>query len=936
MRTSHVLVAASCVLFWGAVVGEKAVSAGATPTAPSNGQLYGLGDRVPVQLPLIKTETSAHITGSVASVTVKQTFRNPNAKPLEAIYVFPLPQNAAVHRMAIHVRGKTISGTIKRRSDAQELYNQAKKAGKTTARLDQERPNIFTQAIANIFPKSNVEVELQFDVQLRFEDGFYAFEFPMLVGQRYIPGDANGKPAVGWGESADTDRVPDASKITPPVAPPEKRSGRSIQLKVTLDPGAAIRELDSPTHTITSRAVPELGKHARSVELANANEIPNRDFVVRYRLADKRPAMGVLSHMDSRGGFFALRFEPPSKPEANDISAKEMVFVVDTSDSMEGSSIELARAAMRFALANLNPNDTFQIIRSSSSTSKLSSSALPNTPSNRERAMKYVAGLEAGGESEMLAALESALAKNGTRSRLRIVSLLTTGHVGNENEILSAVSKKMGDNTRLFAFGVGSTPNRYLLERMVEVGRGSAQYMLPNEPADAQVATFYKRLHSPVLTHIEIDWKGLVVEELRPARIPDLFVGQPLSLVGRFARPGSAKIEVRGKMGSRRVVYEVPVSLERKSDDSAAIARVWARAKVRDLEVRSLRGASLAEEITQVGLSFGLVTRHTSFVAVAQDKKIAPGSLRTLMVPVDSPADATRAGAIDVAEAEAPADDAHERTTVPTVEQGDGDRATRDEDQQTQKKEAEKREADKRDKEQRTKEKKKLDQTLSKDAPAPKPTEPTADTTARSRYDEYDGNDDDDDDSDGDGGGGGDGDDDYEDAPASRVASKAVSGDVGEEFTLEGRVRRGILGAKWRLGVGLALGATSGALDTESSFAASTTLTLERAISQRLALGTSVALLIRGPENDRVIGNLLLSASYLDLLGRSVNGVRLELSVGVGPSVSTDGAGLGLMGALKLRIPIPVALQLRYDGALRFTDDDESTGSVTGGFEFSF
>ena len=635
MRTSS-LWAASTALVFGVLALPSVGRAHTGVGTPTQGMLLVAQDSGdPLALPLKNTRVTAYIAGFVASVKVQQSFNNPFDDPLEAIYVFPLPDSAAVNGMTIRVGNRTIRGAIKKRKEAREAYDKARSEGKTAALLDQERPNIFTQSVANILPKKEVFVEITYDVQLEYSDGRYEFAYPMVVGPRYIAGTPDGKPTKGEGTSPDTDKVPDASKITPPPVEPGMRSGRNVSIDITIDPGMKIHELESPTHTI------DVDTHKRShmvnVGLASANEIPNKDFVIRYSLASKQPAMSVLAYKREDSGYFSLLFEPPAKTDARDVTSKEVFFVVDTSGSMSGEPIKLARRAMLYAIKNLNPNDTFQIIRFSSSASQLSSTPLANTPANVKRAVRYIKNMSGGGGTEMIKGVRAALDENNSEGRLRIVCLMTDGYIGNETEILGEIEDQLGGDTRLFSLGVGSSVNRYLLERMAEVGRGTAQYILNTEKPADQVATFYRRIQTPVLTHVEIDWGKLGVVDQSPAAVPDLFSGQPLRVVGRFDRRARGSVTIRGRVAGKTVSYKVPVSLVAE-ESNELVPRLWARSRIRELSREQLRSADadIENEITRLGLEYKLMTRYTSFVAVDKEK-VVDVDARTYMVPVEVP-----------------------------------------------------------------------------------------------------------------------------------------------------------------------------------------------------------------------------------------------------------------------------------------------------------
>jgi len=592
-------------------------------------------------LPLKHTEVSAEISGFVTRVKVVQTFTNPYQDPIEAVYVFPLPQNAAVGDMRIRIGDRVIRGEIKKRAEAKQIYEAAKTAGKTAALLEQERPNIFSQSVANILPGSDILVEITYDEVLVYENGGYEFSFPMVVGPRFIPGAPTG-PSSGGGWSPDTDKVPDASRITPPVLKPGERNGHDIQLTVKLNAGVPIQHIECPSHRTLIHPAPAAGMAIEGpceIRLEPRDTVPNKDFVLRYRVAGAKPQTALLACQGSSAGHFMLMFQPPELRDTTTVTPKEMVFVMDCSGSMSGEPMALAKKAVRYALENLNSNDTFQIIRFSESASPFAAEPLPATPDNIRRGLSYINGLNGEGGTMMIEGIKAALDYPHRDNRLRIVCFMTDGYIGNEAEILQAIKDRIGDDTRLFSFGVGSSVNRYLLERMGEVGRGEVQYVLLNEKPDEAVNKFYERVRNPVLTHIRVDWAGLDVRELCPARIRDLFAGQPIFVLGRYSQPGRATIKVQGKIGGLEVTYSIPVELPAQSDANEALAPLWARARIRELEGEQFRGndADIERAITDLALDYRLMSTFTSFVAVEEKIVNENGQVRTVQVPVEMP-----------------------------------------------------------------------------------------------------------------------------------------------------------------------------------------------------------------------------------------------------------------------------------------------------------
>jgi Ca-activated chloride channel family protein len=327
--------------------------------------------------PLAHTEVKAEISGILSRVTVHQQFRNPFQEPIEAIYTFPLPHNASVDDMMIQLGERTIRGVIKRREDAKTIYEQAQARGQLAALLDQERPNIFTQHIANISPGQSVDVSIRYAEPLKYSNGGYSFVFPMVVGPRYIPGWTLGKKGGGW--ASDTTSVPDASLITPPVTPPGTRSGHDISIEVSLDPGVSFTNLHSEQHELE---VVRSDRHGALVRLADRAVIPNKDFILKYDVAGSQLQDGLITHRLEGDGYFMLILQPPRTFKLDQIVPKELIFVLDTSGSMQGFPIEKAKETMMMALDQLYPNDMFNLITFSGSTRVLFPQPVPATHEN--------------------------------------------------------------------------------------------------------------------------------------------------------------------------------------------------------------------------------------------------------------------------------------------------------------------------------------------------------------------------------------------------------------------------------------------------------------------------------------------------------------------------------------------------------------------------
>ncbi len=626
------------IVLLGIVVGILigAVSARADCDRPSEGSLCvpSADSKGLVEIPLKHTSVRADVSGLVASVEVTQTFTNPADHAIEAVYVFPLPENAAVNDMVMRIGDRTIRGLIKKRDEARATYEQARAQGHTASLLEQERPNIFTQSVANIEPGHDILVTIRYVQDLRYDRGEYEFAFPMVVGPRYMPGSAVGAQGGGW--SPDTTRVPDASRISPHPLAPGTRSGHDISLTLALDAGVPIQNLESPSHKV---AVTRANDHRAEVTLDAGDAIPNKDFILRYAVAGKKPELALLTHRDGADGYFLLMVQPPTLADATQVSPKEMIFVLDTSGSMSGEPIAKVKEAMRHALRSMNPDDTFQIIQFNSQMEIFPKEPLTNTPENVRRALSYINGIDADGGTEMLQPIEAALGSPADPKRLRIVCLMTDGYIGNEREIFDAIQRHAG-TARVFVFGVGSSVNRYLVTESARLGRGEGQVIGVDEPSRQVVERFYNRIAKPLLTDVSVDWGSLSVRDLQPGMVPDLFAEQPLIIKGRYDRPGHDTIAITGKLGGRSVSFPLRVVLPERDSSNEAVASLWGRARIETLERQQDGGSqeAVVKEITDLALQFRLMSAYTSFVAVDEKSTVdSKGQLTTVQVPVEMP-----------------------------------------------------------------------------------------------------------------------------------------------------------------------------------------------------------------------------------------------------------------------------------------------------------
>ncbi len=571
--------------------------------------------------PLKHTDVKAEISGFIARVTVTQDFENPYHEKIEAVYTFPLPVNAAVDDMTMRVGSRKVKAAIRRREEALAVYEAARRRGHVAGLLDQERPNLFTQSVANIMPGEKVRITISYVETLKFADGAYEFGFPMVVGPRYTP------------------RRVDASRITPPVTPPNTRAGHDIDILVKLDAGVPIDSLKSMTHEVDMER-PSV--HEATVRLRDRNTVPNKDFLLRYDVLGRKIENALLTHRSGKSGYFTVILQPPERVMPADVQPKELVFVLDTSGSMEGFPIEKAKETMKLALDGLHPSDRFNLITFSGDTHLLFPEPAPATPENLRRAQEFLSGRRGGGGTEMMKAIRAALDPSDSQKHIRVVCFMTDGYVGNDLEIIAEIQKH--PNARVFAFGIGSSANRFLLDKMAEHGRGEVEYVGLKDDGSAAAKRFHERVRNPLLTDISLDFGRLPVTDIYPKRVPDLFDAKPVIVTGRYTGPASGVVRLRGRRAGGEFASDVAVDLPVKEARHDVLGSIWARARIADLMAQDYNGAQngsmradLREAITQLGLEHRLMTQFTSFVAVEEMRVTEGGAPRTVEVPVEMP-----------------------------------------------------------------------------------------------------------------------------------------------------------------------------------------------------------------------------------------------------------------------------------------------------------
>jgi Ca-activated chloride channel family protein len=606
-----------------------------SPADARQGSLLFKAEGGYVAAPIQKTDVSITVTGMIARARVSQHFRNPAPIWMEGIYVFPLPENAAVDHLDMRVGERLIEGQIHEREAARRTYEAAKSEGKKAALLEQERPNIFTSSVANIGPAEEVTVTIEYQQTLQYDQGTYRLRFPMVVAPRYIPGNAIEAGANGTGWSPDTDQVRDASRITPPVQTPGKAPLNPVSLTVELDAGFPLARLESPFHAIDVTA---LEGNRKRISLASGTVPATRDFELVWT-PDSGNAPGAAVFSQERlGKHYALVMVMPPLAAATHAEhpAREVVFVIDTSGSMHGTSISQAREALLLALSRLTPRDRFNVIEFNSILRELYKGPVDATPEAIAKAQQFVRSLEASGGTEMAPALKAALVDKEDSNRLRQVVFLTDGEVGNEEALFELIRTRLG-RTRLFTVGIGSAPNAHFMTKAAEFGHGTFTYIGDVSQVAEKMGALFAKLESPVLTDIAVQWPAGSNVESWPARLPDLYAGEPVVLAASLASL-QGEVTVTGQRAGAPWKVTLPLS-DARPDSGADV--LWARRKIESLLDSVHEGHDPGEvraAVVATAIDHHLVSKYTSLVAVdVTPSRPADAESGSAAVPVNLP-----------------------------------------------------------------------------------------------------------------------------------------------------------------------------------------------------------------------------------------------------------------------------------------------------------
>lgn len=552
--------------------------------------------------PLKETDVTANISGTIAEIYVVQTYTNEGNTPINASYVFPASAKVTVHGMKMQIGNNIVTAKIKEKEEAREEFEQAKSEGKSTSLLEQKRSNVFTMDVANIMPGDTVNIELHYTELISPLEGTYQFVFPTVTGPRYAePADASDADANGWVES------------------PYLESGSHVKGKynitVNLSTGVPITYLKSKSHLIN---IGWDNNSSACITLADPQDFAgNRDFILDYRLTGDQVNSGLVLTNNESKNFFMLTVQPPERYTPLDIPPREYIFVLDVSGSMNGYPMDTAKSLIRDLVSNLNETDKFNLILFSGSSEQLSDKSLPATKENIRLAVDLIDKQEGYGGTSLSPALESAINIPTVEAAARSIVVITDGYISGEQNIFDLISQNLG-TTSFFSFGIGTSVNRYLIDGIAYAGAGESFVVTDEADAAETAQRFRTYIQSPILMDIKVTYDGFDVYDVEPASLPTLFAQKPIVLFGKYRGEASGTITVTGKTGSQDYVQKISVSDVKTQTDSDAVRYLWARTRAERLMDYgySKDDPEVKDEVTQLGLTYSMMTPYTSFVAV--------------------------------------------------------------------------------------------------------------------------------------------------------------------------------------------------------------------------------------------------------------------------------------------------------------------------------
>ncbi|OPY01040.1 MAG: Vault protein inter-alpha-trypsin [Syntrophorhabdus sp. PtaB.Bin184] len=575
------------------------------------------------QLPLKSTSAVANISGVIADVVVTQVYKNEGKKALEAIYVFPASTRAAVYGMKMVIGKRVIEAKVKKRDEARKDYEDAKKQGKSASLLEQHRPNVFQMNVANIMPGDEIRVELKYTEVLVPTDRIYEFAYPTVVGPRY-----SNKPADG--------ALPSEKWVQNPYLHEGEKPTYAFDMTVNIAGGIPIKELASTSHKVNTAFN---GPANAKVTLDRSEKSGgNKDYILRWRLAGDRMQSGLLLYKGEKENFFLCMLQPPKKVKSAQIPAREYIFVVDVSGSMYGFPLDISKRLLKSLIGNLRPTDTFNVLLFSGGSRLMSEKSLPATKENVDNAINVIDRQRGGGGTELLPALNRVLTLPKLENYSRSIIVVTDGYVRVEEEVFDLIRTHLND-ANVFAFGIGSSVNRHIIEGMARVGMGEPFVITKPADAPAQADRFRAMIESPVLTKVKVSFTGFSTYDVEPVSIPDVLADRPVMVFGKYKGEPKGTITVTGISGRGKFTESINVAAAKPLKDNVALRYLWARHRITLLsDYNKLHSSDRrVKEVTDLGLAYNLLTAYTSFVAVDNRVRNTGDTPETVNQPLPLP-----------------------------------------------------------------------------------------------------------------------------------------------------------------------------------------------------------------------------------------------------------------------------------------------------------
>ena len=608
-----------------------------TANEPSAGTLYLTNDQaIKTNAPSLSTDVDITITGLTARVKVTQTFENDNNQWVEGLYLFPLPENSAVDHLSMKVGERIIIGEIKEKQLAKKLYRAAKISGKKASLVEQHRPNVFSNSVANIGPYEVIEITIEYqqDIQYHRENGF-SIRFPMTITPRYQPSNVYKESFSDKNSGALNTGFFNSASQFELVYPTEQESKQNpprntATVNVLLNSGFSLENINSSSHKINKQ---QLTEESYKISLNQQTVKADKDFVLNWNPTPAvKPRAAIFKQQIAGENYVNLMVLPPSMEQSNTESiAREVIFVIDTSGSMSGESMLQAKQALHFGLATLTSQDKFNLIQFDSKTDQLFKNAVKATATNLRFANAYINNLVADGGTEMYPALNLALGNQSKQSLLRQVVFLTDGAISNEAQLFELINQQLSDS-RLYTVGIGSAPNTFFMRKAADFGRGTFTYIAELNQAQEKMEKLFESISQPKLTHIKVKWPNQQQAESYPAKVPDLYNGEPIWIKAKV-NDLSGKVSISGRINS--TLWQSDLSLDNPSEQ-LGVAKLWAREKIASIMNQNFHGSVSdqgKQQIIDIALKHHLVSRFTSLIAIdktpsrtqqqIQQKKIA-------------------------------------------------------------------------------------------------------------------------------------------------------------------------------------------------------------------------------------------------------------------------------------------------------------------------